>query len=88
MNANGYSVFDDNALGHGANYVAIAGLLRGPEVGLGGGPSLTFMGRLLHRAKAFLLLAVVVIGQLITCLPACLDECLRKWVFARASCDM
>ena len=66
----------------------VAALQRRPEVGVGGGPAAALPDRLLHRAEALLLLAVVVVGELEAGLGAGLDEGVVERVAAGAAGDV
>ena len=82
------TVFDHDPLRQGADEFDVAGRLRGPQIGVGRGPATALPDRLLHRAEAFLFLAVIIVGRLIARLFARLDKGFEQGVFARATADM
>ncbi len=58
------------------------------QIGIGGGPATAMMDRLLHRAEAFLLLAIIVFRHLETCLMAGLDKGVKQRIVALAALDV
>ena len=82
------TVFNHDALRQGADELDVAGLLRRPQIGVGRGPAAAFPDSLLHRAEAFLFLAVIVVGCLIARLLARLDKGFEERIFTRATADM
>ena len=81
-------ILDDHAPREATDETHVFAPERGSQIGVGGGPAAAEMDGLLHRAKAFLLGAVVVVGQLETGLAACLDEGGVERVAARAALDV
>ena len=57
------AVLDDHAPREAADETHVRPLQRRAQIGVGGRPAAAAMDRLLHRAEAFLLGAVVVVGQ-------------------------
>ncbi len=81
-------ILDDHAPREATDETDVFAPQRRPEIGIGGGPAAAEMDGLLHRAKAFLLGAVVVVGQLEAGLAAGLDEGGVERVAARAALDV
>ena len=74
LDADGALILDDDAPREAFDQTHILPLQRRPQIGVGGRPAAAAMDGLLHRAKAFLLGAVVVVGRLEAGLAAGLDE--------------
>ncbi len=88
LDAGGAALRDDDAGGEAGDDGDVAAGDRGAQVGVGGGPAAAAPDRLLHRAEALLLLAVVVVGELEAGLGAGLDEGVVERVAARAAGDV
>jgi len=58
------------------------------QIGLGRGPSFPVVGGLLHRAKALLLLPVIICGCLVPRLHTCLDKGGHQGIVTLAPCHM
>ena len=82
------AVFDDDAASKALLDLDPTGLDRGFQIGIGGGPALPLPDRRLHRAKAFLLLPVVIGRHGIAGLTARFDEGIEQRVLPRAAGDV
>ncbi len=74
LDADGALILDDHAAREALDQTHVFALQRRPQIGVGGRPAAAAMDGLLHRAEAFLLRAVIVLGQLEAGLAAGLDE--------------
>ena len=88
LDAHGTPLFDHHALRQRADQRHIPGFLCRPQVGIGRRPAPPVPDRLLHRAKAFLLLAVVILGHLVPGLRPSLHKGVKQRVRARPTADM
>ena len=76
-------------LGHQAiDHGAVATLQRRFEIGIRRRPSLSTIDRVLHRAKAFLLPAIIICCRPIPCLNARLDKGAHQGIFHLSPRDM
>ena len=82
------AVFDHHFPRQTAQHRAVAAFLCRPQIGIGGRPALTFENRGLHRAKTFLLLAIVIGGHRIARLLPRRDKGVEQRVLARPAADV
>ena len=76
LDAAGALAVEQNALAQRAgDHLQVGPLARRLQIGIGGRPAHPVFDRHVHRAKAFLLTAVVIIGLHISRLRARIDEC-------------
>ena len=83
LDADGALILDDHPPREALDQTDILPLQRRPQIGVGRRPAAAVADRLLHRPEAFLLGAIVVVGQFETGLLACLDEGARRAGCAR-----
>ena len=83
LDAGGAPRLDHHAPGKTPQKLAIRPVQRGPQIGVCRRPAGALPDGHLHRAEAFLLLAVVIVGGLVPCLRARLDESTEQRVAQR-----
>ena len=88
FNANRLVSLKHHTTGKTAHHAQVVALQRWLQIGIGGRPAAAFVYGLLHRPEAFLLQAVVIVGDLKTCLTACLNKGMEERIVARSTPDM